>query len=222
MIPAWTYTTLFQALQDWPVHKSNLYLTNLPNIIGLGERRLWGDLNVEEYDKDDITSVQTVIGTRSTLKPSDSLQVRAVGITVAGGYVPLEQRSLDYCKNFAPVVATQAQPQFFAELDFAHIYLVPTPDQAYQMQYHYMGTPAESLTPTSPNSSTWLSRIGPDALLAACLAEAEHFIKADDRYNDMVTKYSQELLPRLRAEVRRAIRAGDPGPLRAAPAPVEG
>ena len=217
----WTYATLAQALQDWPVHASALYVTNLPNLIGLGERRLWGDLNLEEYDKDDTTSVSTAVGNRIVAKPSDVIQIRNAAFILATAYTPLEPRSLDYCKLFAPISTVQGPPQFYSELDFGHIYVVPTPDAIYQMLYHYLGTPAETLTPTAPNASTWLSRAGPDALLAACLAEAEHFVKADDRYQDMLTKYTQELLPRLRAELRRSIRAGDPGPLRAAPAIVE-
>lgn len=221
-ILGWTYATLLQALQDWPVHASVLYLNNVPNLIGLGERRLWGDLNIEEYDKDDLTSVQTVVGNRAVSKPADVIVVRNAAIIVAGAYTPLEKRSLDYCKAFAPVLTVQAPPQFYSELNQGQIYVVPTPDAIYQMNYHYLGSPPETLTPTAPNSSTWLSRAGPDALLSACLAEAEHFIKADDRYQDMINKYTQELLPRLRAELRRSIRAGDPGPLRAAPAPVEG
>ena len=216
----WTYSTLAQALQDWPVHASALYLANIPNLIGLGERRLWGDLNLEEYDKDDTTTVQMVIGNRTVAKPADVIQVRNAAYTMAGAYTPLEPRSLDYCKFFAPT-AVNAPPQFYAELDYGHIYVVPTPDVAYQMLYHYLGTPQETLSAQAPNTSTWLSRAGPDALLAACLAEAEHFIKADDRYQDMVTKYAQELMPRLRAELRRSIRAGDPGPLRAAPTIIE-
>jgi len=218
----WTYTTLAQALQDWPVHASALYLANIGNLIGLGERRLWGDLNLEEYDKDDITTVQTVIGNRLVSKPADVIQVRNAAFVLAGAYTPLEPRSLDYCKLFAPVIGTQAPPQFYAEFNSSQIYVVPTPDAAYQMQYHYLGTPSENLTAAAPNASTWLSRAGPDALLSACLAEAEHFIKADDRYKDHIDKYANELLPRLRAELRRSIRAGDPGPLRAAPTIVEG
>src|SRR6266853_4670158 len=116
----WTYTTLSQALQDWPVHTSAVYLSNIGNLIGLGERRLWGDLNLEEYDKDDTTSVQMTIGNRTVLKPSDVIQVSNAAYTGAGVYTPLEPRSLDYCKFFAPT-AVNAPPQFYAELDFAHI-----------------------------------------------------------------------------------------------------
>lgn len=213
---AWTYTTLMAALQAWEVHGSIKFLANMPTIVGLGERRLWGDLNVEEYDITDKTSIQMTIGTRSVPKPSDVIQVRTAGYFASGQFVDLEQRSSDWCQMYAPDATVRAPPVYYHELAFDHIEVVPTPDQAYQMYYRYIGTPAESLSPSSPSSTTWLSRAGPDALFAACLAEAEHFIKADDRYKDYMDKYQNELLPRLRSEVRKSIRAGDYSPFKPA------
>ncbi|HSV90919.1 MAG TPA: hypothetical protein VLH80_07450 [Nitrospiraceae bacterium] len=219
---AWTYNTLLQALQDWPVHASAIYLRNLPNLIGLGERRLWGDLDIEEYDKTDNTSIQMGIGTRAVNKPSDVIQVRtAAYIHPVNGFTYLEKRSSEYCQSFSPLSAAQAPPQYYHELAFNQIEVVPTPDQAYQMYYRYIGAPAESLNPTTPTATTWLSRAGPDALFAACLAEAEHFIKADDRYADMLTKYQQELVPRLRNELRKSMRTGDYQPLQPAAMPIQ-
>lgn len=214
---AWTYTTLIQALKDWPVHASVVYIANLPNIVGLGERRLWGDLNVEEYDKTDKTTLQMTTASRLVPKPTDVIQVRTAGYyTQAGLFTLLQKRSGDYCQMYSPDATVQGPPLFYHELAFNLLEVVPTPDQAYQMYYRYIGAPAESLSAASPGVTTWLSRAGPDALLAACLAEAEHFIKADDRYADMMTKYQQELLPRLRNEVRNSIRAGDYAPFKPA------
>lgn len=212
---AWTYTTLMQALQDWEVHGSTKFLTNVPNIVGLGERRLVGDLNIEAYDKVDV-SVLTVTGTRQTAKPGDVIQVRNVGLMVSGRYTELELRSLDYCKQYAADPSVLAVPEFYAELSFNEIYLSPTPDAVYPVDYHYIGAQPETLSPLTPNATTWLSRSAPDALLAACLAESEQFIKADDRYQDMLTKYNNELLPRLRAELRNSIRSGDYSPVKGA------
>jgi hypothetical protein len=212
---AWTYTTLLQALQDWEVHSSVKFLANVPNIIGLGERRLWGDLNIEEYDKTDKTLLMT-INSRSVAKPSDVIQVRTVGFYIGTAFNFLEQRSSDYCQLFAPDATVTGVPQYYHEISFDHIEVVPTPAVAYPMYYRYIGNPPESLSPTTPTVSTWLSRAGPDALFAACLMEAEHFIKADDRYQDYMNKYGQELLPRLRAELRKSIRAGDYNPVKAA------
>jgi hypothetical protein len=216
---AWTYATLIQALQDWEVHSSVKFLANIPNIVGLGERRLWGDLNVEEYDKTDKTTVQMAIGTRAVAKPADVIQVRTAGYyTAAGKFAYLEERSSEYCQLFAPDVTVQGAPQYYHELSFDHIEVVPTPDVAYQVYYRYIGSPPESLSSNTPNTTSWLSRAGPDALFAACLMEAEHFIKADDRYADYKNKYEQELLPRLRAELRKSIRGGDYSPMKAAAA----
>lgn len=213
---AWTYATLLQALQDWPVHASAKYLVNLPTLIGLGERRLWGDLNVEEYDKDDATQL-AVIGNPIAPKPADVVQVRSVGITVAGKYVGLEKRSLEYCRNFG-AHSTGAAPQYYTEYTFASVYLAPSPDIAYPLVYHYLGALPESLTAASPNATTWLSRAAADGLFTACLAEAEQYIKADDRYDDYMKKYTTELLPRIRAELRKSIRAGDYSPMQSAAA----
>jgi hypothetical protein len=221
---AWTYSTLMQALQDWEVHGSIKFLNNIPNIIGLGERRLWGDLNVEEYDKTlDDGSITTTAGTAAVNKPSDVIQIRTAAYRPPSGsgnaFTYLEQRSSEYCQLFAPDPTVQAPPQYYFELGSGQIGLAPTPDKAYRMYFRYIGTPAESLTSAQPNTSTWLARAGSDALLAACLMEAEHFIKADDRYADMQSKYYQELLPRLRAELRKSVRAGDYEPYKPAAGP---
>jgi hypothetical protein len=224
---AWTYTTLMQALQDWEVHSSIKFLANIPNIIGLGERRLWGDLNIEEYDHTDNSTFQMTPNVRTILKPADVIQVRTVGyygIGVSGArgaYNYLEKRSSEFCQMYSPDATLTGPPQYYHELAFDLIEVVPTPDQAYKVYYRYIGALPESLSSSSPTTTTWLSRAGPDALFAACLAEAEHFIKADDRYTDYINKYGSELLPRLRAEIRKSIRAGDYSPLQPAAATAQ-
>jgi hypothetical protein len=207
----WSYTSLVAAMQEWPVHNNSRYIAQMPTLIGLGERRLWGDLNIEEYDVTDKTTIQAVIGQNAVSKPADLLQVRMAGWIVAGKFKDMELRSMDYCQNYAN--GDPGLPLYYAELTPTQIFVSPTPDVAYQAVYRYMGAPSEALSPLVPSNTTWLSRVAGDALLAACLAEAELFIKADDRYQDYMTKYSNELLPRLRAELRNSIRRGDRSPL---------
>lgn len=208
---AYTYNTLIAALQEWPVHSNARYMAQLPYIVGLGERRLWGDLNIEELDVTDKTSVQAVIAQNSVAKPANVIQVRMAGWLVAGKYKDMELRSMDYCQNISN--GPPGLPLYFAELDTANIFVAPAPDVAYQAVYRMIAPPTDVLSPTTPMSTTWLSRAAGDALLAACLAEAEQFIKADDRYQDYIGKYNNELLPRIRAEIRNSIRRGDRTPL---------
>lgn len=223
----WTYNTLKQALQDWPLAGSTSYLANLQNIISLGELRLWKDMNIESYDKVDETNFSMTLGVRETPKPTDTKQLRNVGffaldIDSNPIYTTLEKRSLDYCKMFAPNATLQDVPQFYAELDFQTIYVVPSPDDTYLLSFHYIATqPTETLVATAGDTSTWLSRAFPDALLAACLAESDHYLKADDRYQDWINKYNNELLPVIRAEMRGTIRA-DYSPVKSSATVMQG
>jgi len=209
---AWTWNTLIAALQAWPRATSQAFIDQLPIIVGLGERRLWRDLNLEEYDKTDET-ISTAIGNRIVAKPADVIQLRTIGILVASSYDILELRSFEFCRMYAPVTATQSTPKYYAELSQNAIYVVPTPAAVLTMSYRYIAPPSETLSSSSPNAATWLSRAVPEALFTACLMESEQYLKADDRYADMQQRYYQEQLPVARLELRGSLRRGDYSPL---------
>jgi hypothetical protein len=61
--------------------------------------------------------------------------------------------------------------------------------------------------------NTWLGDNVGQLLFVCCLMEMEHFIKADDRYADMKSKYYEELLPNARGEIMIAARSGQYAPL---------
>lgn len=208
----WTYATLETALQEWPENDNDRYVENIPNLIGLGELRLVRDLDLEIFDTEDDTILLT-IGSRLVDKPDNCLVVRDVGLVdPVLGYIPLKQRSLQFCKQYAPLPATQATPQYYHENSPTQILVVDTPDAALVVHFHMMARPADLLDPSTPNDTSWLSTRVPDALFAACLMEAEHYTQADDRYNDFKTKYDEELLPAARYELRQLRRSGDYSP----------
>jgi hypothetical protein len=212
----WTYTSILAALQSWPTDEDAAYLAEVPNIIGLGELRLVRDLNLELFDRTDV-SVSTVIGTATVAKPSTAIAMRDVGITVTGKYVDLEKRSLTWCKMYAPDPSVTGVPIYWCDISEALIGLFPTPIAVYVVSQHIVARPTDGLSAGSPSATSWLSRTVPDALFAACLMEAEQFIKADDRYADFRTKYYEELLPVARLELRNSVRVGDASPLAAQP-----
>lgn len=222
---AWTWTTLIEALQKWPRNTSTTYIAQLPIIVGLGERRLWRELNLELLDVVDI-NINMTTGTREVDKPADVLQLRTVGFYLPVGegeeaqpeFRDLEKRSYEFCLLYQRNALTQGVPKYYAELATDQVYVVPTPDLDYLMHYRYIGAPPETLSSSAPNTATWISRTVPDALFSACLMEADHYLKADDRYGDMKSKYYEELLPTARAELRQSIRTGDYAPLKPAAA----
>ncbi len=208
----WTYATLSQALQDWPQNDNDAYVTNLPNMIGLGELRLIRDLNLELFDRDDETQA-FAIGTRTVAKPANAIAVRNVGyLDLTLGYTPLKQRSVEYCKQYAPLIATTGTPLFYAEYNETEIYVVPTPVAILTVVFRSAMRPTDMLSSAAPAATSFLSVRVPDALFAACLMEGEHYMQADDRYADYQNKYYKELLPAARFELRNLQRTGDYSP----------
>lgn len=208
----WTYETLAQALQDWPSNPNETYVENLPNMIGLAELRLVRDLDLEIFDTED-TALTFTIGSRLVTKPANSLVVRAIGyVDLTIGYVPLKQRSLDFCKQYAPLSSVSGTPQFYVEYSPTQLYVVDTPNAALALHFHMMARPLDLLVASAPSSTSWLSTRVPDALFAACLMEGEHYMQADDRYEDYKKKYYEELLPAARYELRQLRRSGDYSP----------
>jgi hypothetical protein len=80
MIP-FTYTTLQQALQDWPVAQAASYITNIPNYVGLGELRLLRDLNLELFDATD-SSFFLGVGGNLITKPSSLVSLRTMQLAL--------------------------------------------------------------------------------------------------------------------------------------------
>jgi hypothetical protein len=120
---------------------------------------------------------------------------------------------------YAPDPTVQGQPVYWFEESDTEIGVVPTPSAVLAVHQLCMFRPGDTMDESNAGP-TWFSRAAPDALFAACLMEAEHKLKADDRYADYKSKYYEELLPTARLELRSAIRSGDYNPTRAAAATV--
>ena len=71
-----------------------------------------------------------------------------------------------------------AQPLYYADTDWDHFYLAPTPDQAYTFELLYY----ERIQPlSSTNQTNWLTQNAPNAMLFGTLLQAVMFLKNDQR-----------------------------------------
>ena len=216
MSAAWTYDTLFAALQTWPAKASSAYQADLPKLIGLAELRVVKDLNLEIFDLVDDTIVVSA-HSRNVPKPVDLLVSRTLmlndGSDSTHQFKHLKRRSYDFCVMYAPDISAEAEPEYFCELSDSEWMVVPTPAVSGVATSRYIARPAGLSTGVQ---TTWLGTFVPDALFTACLMEAEHYLKADDRYADMMKKYYGELLPPARLEIRELIRSGSYTPYKPA------
>lgn len=214
---SFTYAQMVAALQSWQDNDNAEFVANIPRLISLGETRLLRDMNLELLDITDTTLLvedgDTVVG-----KPDGLIETRFLFVVVNGERIPLERRSQAFCQTYAPDDTVTGQPKYFYDLDEQQWGVAPAADDDYNIEGKLVIRPdglSESTT------VTWLSTNLGDLLFACCLMEAEHYIKADDRYNDMKTKYYEELLPTARLEMRNSIRNGDYTPVKAAAKTVE-
>jgi hypothetical protein len=118
------------------------------------------------------------------------------------------KRSWDFVTLYAGAAA--GRPYYYADQGQGSWIFAPAADvNATAIKRRYVQRPPSIVVA----QNTWLGDNVGDLLFVACLMESEHWLKADDRYADMKTKYYEELLPNARGEVMLAARSGVYAPL---------
>lgn len=207
-----TYTSLKAALQTWPESASTEYLADIDTLIGLGETRVIRELNLEYFDVTD-SALSVTSAANTVTKPSGIIVHRFFQIQVAGKWQPLEYRSAPYVRNHGDDSTATGIPRYIADDTETQWIVSPFANATYAIRCRFVKRPTGL---TGSNATTWIGTNCGDLLLAACLMEAEQWLKADDRYGDLKSKYYEELLPAARMEIRDAIRNGDYQPFKPA------
>lgn len=174
---AMTYDSLLQDVRRYlergfTAESDQIVYEQLPRLITLGERRIARELKIQGF----IRAVQTPlqVGVAVYLKPDRWRDT--VSMTVDG--VPIFARSYEYCRNYWPDEAQVAEPQFYADYDFQHWLITPTPATAKTLEVLYYEQPRFLGEDFQTN---WLTEYAPDLLLYATLLEATPFLKSDER-----------------------------------------
>ena len=144
----------------------------LPRLINMAERRIARELKVQGFLRAVTTNLQA--GVSVYKKPDRWRDTVSVSVNTA----PVFSRSLEYCRSYWPDAAATGAPEFYADYDYSHWLLVPTPDQAYQAEIIYYEQP-QLLDDT--NQTNWLTDYAPNLLLYGALLEATPFLKNDER-----------------------------------------
>jgi len=158
--------------RGFTVESDEIVYEQLPRLVTLGERRIARELKIEGF----IRAVQTPlqVGVAVYLKPDRWRDT--VSMTVNGS--PIYARSYEYCRSYWPDEAETGAPQFYADYDYQHWLITPTPatDQTLEILYYeqprFLGEDFQT---------NWLTEYAPDLLLYATLLEATPFLKSDER-----------------------------------------
>lgn len=148
----------------------------LPRLINMAERRIARDLKIQGF----IVAVTTPlsVGVSTYAKPNRWRETISMTTKSDNTVTPVLTRSYEYCRSYWPDDTQTGQPQFYADYDYTHWLLVPTPNAAYDLEVLYYELPVLLDDSTQTN---WLTDYAPNLLLYGALLEATPFLKNDDR-----------------------------------------
>lgn len=148
----------------------------LPRLINMAERRIARDLKIQGF----IVAVNTTLtdGVASYQKPDRWRDTISMTVSSGTSMSPVFTRSYEYCRNYWPDETVTGQPEFYADYDYTHWLLVPTPDAAYNLEVLYYELP---VLLDAAQQTNWLTQYAPNLLLYGALLEATPFLKNDDR-----------------------------------------
>jgi len=154
----------------------------LPRLVTLGERRISRELKITGF----IRAVTTPLspGVAVYLKPDRWRDT--VSMTVDGQ--PIFGRSYEYLRYYWPDDAQTGTPEFYADYDYQHWLITPTPTTAQTLEILYYEQPRFLGEDFQTN---WVTEYAPDALLYATLLEAAPFLKNDERIQTWQAMYDR-------------------------------
>lgn len=182
-----TYTTLLEDVRRYlergfTSESDPLVYEQLPRLITLAERRIARELKIEGF----IVAVTTplIAGVSVYMKPDrwrDTVSMFANG-------KPLFSRVYEYLRNYWPDPAQTADPAYYADYDYQHWLIAPTPATNQTLEILYYEQPRF----LGPDFQTnWLTEYVPDLLLYATLLEATPYLKTDERIQTWQTLYDR-------------------------------
>lgn len=166
-----SYATLSANILDFTQNNDVAFTAAIPTFVQLAERQIHMEANLPSSRKN-TTGVLT-IGNRTLALPADYIVGKSLEITTAAGVVNLLPKAAEFLNEMYPVVATQAQPKYYAQYDATNLIVAPTPDLAYAVGFHYLAMPTSIVTA----GTTWLDTNFPQTLLYCSLLHAYVYMK---------------------------------------------
>lgn len=194
MPTAMTFTSLQEDVRRYLergyVDDTTVY-EQLPRLINLAERAIATELKFQGFIN--VVTSTWVAGTSVYQKPDRWRTTVSINFgtgTDNNSRTPVYARSYEYCRSYWPDSTQRDVPLFYADYDYQHWLITPTPDANYPVEAVYYQQPP-LLDDT--NQTNWLTDYAPNALLYRTLLETVPFLKNDDRIGTWQAMYSQQM-----------------------------
>jgi len=171
-----TYSSLVSDIQEYLERDDAQTVAQIPRFIMLAEQviasqiKFLGNLTVNQSN---MVASQAVID-----KPARWHKTVSMNVTVDGSRTPVLLRKYEYLREYAPDPTVTGVPAYYADYDYTHWLVAPTPADAYDFEVLYY----ERVQPLdSSNQTNWFTIYAPQALLYGSLLQAMPYLKNDDR-----------------------------------------
>jgi hypothetical protein len=194
MATTMTFTTLQEDVRRY-LERGATYASDpvvyeqIPRLINLAERRISRELKVQGFIN--VVTGTLTVGQSVYPKPDrwrDTVSMN-IGTGVNGNSrKPLYTRVYEYLLSYWPDRSQTDEPIFYADYDYLHWLIAPTPDAEYPFEILYYELPPLLDDVVQTN---WLTEYAPQLLLYGTLLEATPFLKNDERIGVWQSMYDR-------------------------------
>jgi len=171
-----TYDSLTSTVLQYLERKDAAVVNAIPTFITLAEFEIAQE--IKTLGQLQIVEATMEIGNPVLQKPARWRKTVSMNVSVDGKRQPVLLRKYEYLKNYWPDASQTSTPLYYADTDWEHWYLSPTPDAAYSFEVLYY----ERISPlSSTNQTNWITQNAPNAMLFGTLLQAMPFLKNDQR-----------------------------------------
>lgn len=176
--PSWvmTYDSLTNTVLQYLERSDPAVVEAIPTFITLCEFEI--AQNIKTLGQMEVVDSVMQIGNPVIPKPARWRKTTSMTLSKNSTKQPILLRKLEYLNNYAQNVTVPGTPLYYADYDFDHWFVAPTPDQAYPFEA-LCYTRLEPLS--SSNQTNWLTQNAPNAMLFGTLKQTAPFLKNDAR-----------------------------------------
>lgn len=197
---AMTYDSLVQDLINYCERSDQPFINQVPRFIMMAENRI-------ASENKPLGFLRTVTGNLNGVilaKPNRWRKTKSFSITVTGQRKYLYERGYEYCRAYWPDEALEAEPVYYADYDYEHFLIAPSPDAQYSFELQYYERP-EPLSST--NQTNWTTQYAPQIILYASLMEAMPFLKTSERIPEFQGLYDRAMTSVVKEDQERVVDA---------------
>ena len=176
--PSWvmTYDSLTSTVLQYLERSDAAVVNAIPTFITMCEFEI--AQNIKTLGQMEVVDSNMNIGNPVIAKPARWRKTTSMTLSVSGQKQPLLLRKLEYLNTYAQDVTATGVPLYYADYDYDHWLVAPTPNLAYAFEA-LCYTRLEPLS--SSHQTNWLTQNAPNAMLFGTLKQTAPFLKNDAR-----------------------------------------